>query len=181
MCFINLTNIGEVNFMSDIFNNIQTPSYSTQQAPSNSNVIQKEKLSVSDSLPASNVKNTSETDTVEISAENQNTKQGPIRTVKNFIANIKKFFSTTGEYIKGTVKGLSTGVVAGSVVYTGGSVINHFRGKAAAKTGQTPKNIPSKALAVTVGVLSLASNLWNASLNATEKKSNIDHRWTGHN
>ncbi len=166
--------------MSDVFNNIQIPNYNKSQPSNMQNSVQNEKLKVSDSLSASNVKNNT-ADTVEISSENQTKSQGPIHKLKSFIGNIKKFFSTTGEYVKGTAKGISTGIVAGSVVYTGGSIINGIKGKMAAKSGETAKKIPNKALAVTVGVLSLAANIWTASLNATEKQSAIDHRWTGHN
>ena len=35
-------------------------------------------------------------------------------------------------------------------------------------------------LAGVAAVGSIAANLWNASLNASEKSSNIDHRYSGH-
>ena len=52
--------------------------------------------------------------------------------------------------------------------------------KAGEETVKVVKKIPNKALAVIVAGIALAANIWTASLNATEKSSNIDHRWTGH-
>ncbi|MBQ4122698.1 hypothetical protein IJD44_03105 [bacterium] len=115
-----------------------------------------------------------QTDTVEISAEKPK-KQGPIKRLKGFIANIKKFFASAGEYVKGGTKGIVHGAVIGSIVYTGSNVIKHF-----AKEGSRLSKLHSKPLAILSGIGVLAGNLWTASLNATEKSSEIDHRWTGH-
>ena len=127
------------------------------------------------------------TDTFEPSTNDKKTKKGPIKTIKGFIANVKKFFATVGEYTKGIFKGVATGAVAGSVVYTGGAVFNAIRqglaNRTAQKTGEevakVVKKFPNKIAAGLVAVGALAANIWTASLNATEKQSEIDMRWTG--
>ncbi|MBE7705178.1 MAG: hypothetical protein E7Z90_05120 [Cyanobacteria bacterium SIG29] len=161
--------------MSDPFKNFNvgaTPTATTQQATN----TEKPSVTVEQVIPAKAVNNP---DTFE-NTTTKKVKKGPIKTVKGFIANVKKFFTTTGTYIGGTAKGIGQGAVAGSLVYTVGSIINHVRGKAALKAGKEIKNIPNKFLAVAVAGLTIASNIWNASLDATQKQSEIDHRWTGH-
>lgn len=160
--------------MSDIFNSMQFPI----TAPPVATTANTEKVVVKDALPASNVKAEQPADIAEFSTKTQ--KQGPIKAIKQGIANIKKCFATTGEYIKGAFKGVKNGAIAGSVIYTGGTILNHFKSKSAAKAGETFKKMPNKALAVIAAGVALVGSLWNASLNATERNSDIDHRWTGH-
>lgn len=147
--------------MTSIFNNMQVPYTAPAQVAPNQTV------KVKDAVAASNV---SAGDEVELSAQPKQRK-GPIRAVKDFIAGVKKFFSTTGEYVKGTVKGVATGAALGSVIYTVGDLAN----KAKKKTGKA-----HMVLAGIAAVGSVAAGLWNASLNASEKASNIDHRYSGH-
>lgn len=172
--------------MSDIFSNMQIPYSVPTQAKETTTTQTTQPIVVKEAIPSSKVQE-QQADSVEISSQNKE-KKGPIKSIKGFIANIKKFFATTGEYAKGTAKGITSGVVAGSVVYTAGSVINFAKQKAAnsaakkagEETAKVVKKIPNKALAVIIGGIALAANIWTASLNATEKSSNIDHRWTGH-
>lgn len=149
--------------MTEIFNNIQTqvPYTAPVTAPA-------AETTVKNALPAASVAEKQAPDTVEIS--NKKEKKGIIAGTKNMIANFKKFFATTGAYINGTVKGITSGAVAGSLIYTAGSIVKHF----------SKKNIPTKAFAAIGAGVALAANLWNASLNATESKSEIDHRYIGH-
>lgn len=147
--------------MTSIFNNMQVP----YTAPAS--VAAPETVKVKDAVAASNV---AQEDKVELSTQAKE-KKGPIKSVKEFIGNVKKFFSTTGEYVKGTAKGIVTGAALGSVIYTVGDIANKVRKKS------------GKAHVVLAGVAaagSIAANLWNSSLNASEKASNIDHRYTGH-
>ncbi len=116
------------------------------------------------------------------------TKKGPVKTIKCAIASIKKFFSTIGEYSKGLFKGIKNGAVSGSILYTGAKIFNYIQDKGAKKAAETAgevakqvKHLPAPALALGAAVVSIGAALWNASLNATERKSDIDHRWTGHN
>ncbi len=172
--------------MSDIFANMPSSYTIPTQTKEVTTAKTAQPITVKDAIPASNVQ-TQKADSVEISSQ-KNEKKGPIKSIKGFIANIKKFFATTGEYLKGTVKGITSGIVAGSVVYTAGSVVNFAKQRAAnsaaKKAGEEAvkvvKKIPNKALAVVVGAIALGANLWTASLNATEAGSKIDHRWTGH-
>ncbi len=149
---------------SDMTVNIPNSAVTAQTAVSPS-------VKVGAAIPPSAAAET-KSDTVELSTSEKNTKKGPIKTVKTVIANVKKFAATTGEYTKGVIKGIGTGAVAGSLIYTGGEIIKHV--KPAAK-------VPNTALAIVAAAGALAVNLWNASLNATEKNSGIDHRWIGHN
>ena len=174
--------------MSDIFKDIPKVSYTstanTQTTAENKPQVEnKTAVQVKDALPASKVQE--KADTVEISTKDG--KKGPIKGLKGFIANIKKFFATTSAYTKGVFKGLATGAVAGSIVYTAGSAINFFKTHAAQaaakKAGEEltkVKKLPNKVLAFAVAGIALVANIWNASLNATEANSQIDHRWTGH-
>lgn len=148
--------------MTNIFNTIQSVPYT---APAK--VSSPESVKVQDAVAASNVVGQ---DQVELTAQPKK-KKGPIKAVKEFIGNIKKFFSTAGEYVKGTAKGVVTGAALGSVIYTVGDIAN----KARKKTGKG-----HVVLAGAAAVISVAANLWNASLNASEKASNIEHRYTGH-
>lgn len=161
--------------MSDIFSNMQFP---VTAPPTVAAPTSKDQIAVKDALAASNVNTSQQPDSVELSTQPK--KQGPIKTIKNGIANIKKAFATTGEYVKGTFKGIKNGAIVGSIIYTGGSILNHVKAKNAAKAGEVFKKMPNKALAVIAACAALAGSLWNASLNATERNSDIDHRWTGH-
>lgn len=147
--------------MTGIFNNMQVP----YTAPAK--VATPEAVKVQDAVAASNV---SGTDKVELSSQPKE-KKGPIRAIKDFIGGVKKFFSTTGEYAKGATKGVVTGAALGSVIYTIGDIAN----KVKKKTGKA-----HMVLAGIAAVGSVAAGLWNASLNASEKASNIDHRYSGH-
>ena len=138
-------------------------------------------VSVKEAIPASTVAN----DSVELS--NKKEKKGIIKSVKGFVAGVKKFFAAVGEYTKGTFKGIVTGAIAGSIIYTGGNAFNAIRQGIANRTAQKAgeeaakvvKKFPSKIAAGIVAVGAIAANLWTASLNATEKQSEIDMRWTG--
>lgn len=130
-------------------------------------------------LPSSPVTKANAADVADLSTA-KTAKKGPIKSVKGFISNIKKFFATASEYAKGTFKGIKNGVVAGSVVYTMGAIYNSVKSKAAAKAQVEFKNIHNKFLAGAAAAIALGASIWNASLNATQAKSDIDHRWTGH-
>ena len=149
------------------------PAYTqTPQAPIASQAAKpNNQLTVKDAMAAKNVN-----DTFESTAVAEPKKRG----IRGFIANFKSFFASLGEYTKGIVRGITSGVVAGSLVYTAGSIINSIKTKAAEKAGTTAKRLPNKALAVVVGATALAVNLWKSSLNANEKRSDIYHRWIGH-
>lgn len=136
---------------------------STAQTPVATMKVQ-EALPPAAAAPAQN-------DTVELSTSAKKEKKGPIKTIKTLIANVKKFVAKTGEYSKGLVKGVAQGAVAGSLIYTAGQAVKHFKPES---------KIHNKALAGIVAAGAVAVNLWNASLNATEKSSEIDHRWVGH-
>ncbi|MCD7879569.1 MAG: hypothetical protein LUG16_06535 [Candidatus Gastranaerophilales bacterium] len=160
--------------MPEIFNDFK-PVNSQPIAQSSVKPKQAE-VNVGDAVRANNANKAQNSDVAEFST-NKKTKKGPIKTLKNFIANVKKLSATSVEYTKGVVKGVTTGAVAGSLVYTAGSVINAVR----ERSSEASKKIPNKALAIAVGVVALGVNIWNASLNATERNSNIEHRYIGHN
>lgn len=168
--------------MTGIFSDFSTTAMKeTQKAPASVQNQAPLSVSVKEAIPASAVSN----DSVELS--NKKEKKGLIKSVKGFVAGIKKFFATVGEYAKGTFKGIVTGAVAGSIVYTGGNTLNAIKqgiaNRTAKKAGveavKIAKKFPSKIAAGIVAVGALAANLWTASLNATQKQSEIDMRWTG--
>ena len=174
--------------MSDVFSDMPPVDVLKYNAPK---VVaeQSKQMTINDALPASKV-NANSADSVELSTTKKEKKKGPIKRLKSFIANVKKFFASAGEYTKGFFKGLVQGATAGALIYTAGDIINYAKtsaaSKAAAEAGteaaaKVVKKIPNKALAIVALVGALAINLWNSSLNATEKRSEIEHRWTGHN
>lgn len=169
--------------MTSVFNDFSTKQAIPQQVTNTQQAVANtQPITVKDAIPASNVT----ADTVEISNKKQK-KKGPIKATKEFIANIKKLFATVGAYTKGTVKGITNGAVAGSVVYTAGNAFNAIRqnsaNRAAKKAGEEAakivKKFPSKVAAGVVAVGAVAASLWTASLNATQKQSEIDMKWTG--
>ena len=166
--------------MSNIFDGIQqnfnTPTVNMQPSQQ---VASNPVVKVEDSIPSSAVKS----DTLEISNNKpeKKEKKGIIRSFKGFIAGIKKFFATSGAYVKGGAKSIAAGAIGGSIVYTGGAAINAIRNRAVKGTDKVIKKIPNKALAFVVAAGALVVNLWTASLNATQKQSEIDLRYTGLN
>lgn len=155
---------------SNVFNEIHSQVPFT--APVKPTVAQ---ASVKEALPATNVETK---DSVELSTKNteKKEKKGIIAGTKEFVANVKKFFVTTGIYIKGTAKGIGVGAVAGSAVFGATQLINTLMKKGI----PAKKNVLGIVLGAATAVGALASNLWTASLDATEKQSEIDHRYIGH-
>ena len=92
--------------------------------------------------------------------------------MSNGIANIKKSFVSFGEHTKGVFTGVGKGAVVGSLIYTGGQIVNHFK--------KGPKKVHNILLASLGAAVTLGVNVWKGHLNANEKMSDIDHRWTGH-
>lgn len=115
-------------------------------------------------------------------------KKSLIRKFKDGYASFKKGLITAGEYTKGTVKGLFYGgVVAGGVVGVD-AIMGASKIIKSAKAGELADkavkvlSTKGKVLAGVVGLAVLGYNLFQASLNASEKKADIDHRWgSGHN
>lgn len=107
---------------------------------------------------------------------------GPIQGTKNIIAGLQKAWVTVSEYTKGTVSGAVGGAALGLATF------GAFWGRNLVKAGIKIKNItpskPKKAgLVVSSGVAlaTLGYNLFKASLNVSERKAAIDHRYnTGH-
>lgn len=107
-------------------------------------------------------------DTLEKSTDKKE-KQSLFSKIGSFWGGVKKAFASAGEYTKGFVKGIASGAVAGSLVYTVTSIM-----KASKK--QT-KNTAGKALAVVAAVGAFVYNMYQAYLNSNEAKANIDHRY----
>ena len=105
-------------------------------------------------------------------SSNQEKKSGG--KITRGIAQIKKTFASISEHSKGFFNGLRKGLVSGSVVYTLGTIASKIR------KDKTSKPLPSAALGIAVAVATLALNTWQGHLNANEKKSDIEHRWIGH-
>ena len=148
--------------MAEIFNNMNisnkpiTPNVTSQQVG----------IPVQTALPAAKVQG----DQVELSQPKE--KQSIFKKISNGIANIKKSFVSFGEHTKGVFNGIGKGAVVGSLIYTGGALINHFN------KGQ--KKIHNVVLATIGAAATLGLNVWNGHLNANEKMTDIEHRWTGH-
>ncbi len=100
-------------------------------------------------------------------------KKGPVRSLKDFIRAVKKFGINISEYTKGTFKGIAEGLLVGAGIFTAGSIYKGIK-----QLVKKPSKMPVKALAVAGGLLTLAANYWKTSLNANEKKADVDHRYT---
>lgn len=120
-------------------------------------------------------------DSVDITTNNENKDEMSEKTsvwqnIKNGYTNFRKGLITAGHYVVGTVKGLIYGsAAAGAVIAVDGvrGIVN-----------KSPNYISKKGkvLAAVAGAAVLTWNLFNANLNANEKKAQLDHRWqTGHN
>lgn len=125
-------------------------------------------------------------DKVEISAKEKAPKKGIVQKAKDFVRTAKKLGITISEYTKGTFVGVGQGFLVGSGVFTVGSIINGVKKlkiNKAVKNGveDAAKNIkmfPAKSLGVIGAALMLGISYWKTSLNANERKANVDHRYT---
>ncbi len=143
----------------------------TKGANSTFSSVKTPNVKINEVLPASPDLNAMP-DTFEPSRQQEHKeKKGPIKTIKTFIANVQKCAVSTTEYAKGLSKGVFTGGIAASLIYTGGQVVKHFKPNS---------KIPSKPLAIVAAAGAVLVNLWTASLNATQRRSDVDHRWIGH-
>lgn len=115
-------------------------------------------------------------------------KKSFIRGFKDCVASIKKFFVGVGEYTKGTVKGIVYGGIGAAAVLGADAIMGASKIIKTAKAGETLNkaakvlSLKGKVAAGAVGLAVLGYQLFKASLNATEKKADVDHRWgSGHN
>ena len=141
---------------------------------------------------AQTVSEPAKADSVQVSeeakADKPKEKKSFIRRFKDGFAGIKKFFIGVGEYTKGTVKGLFYGGIAAGTVIGADAIRGAARiikdAKAGEAAGKAIKVLSTKGkvAAGIVGLAVLGYQLFKASLNATEKKADVDHRWgSGHN
>lgn len=168
--------------MSDIFKEMQipfnsTPSVQAAKTTAPVQVMEQKPIMVKDAIAAAKV-NKQEGDTVEIAAPKKK-KEGPIKRLKRGIANVKKFFATVGEYAKGLTKGVLFGGVAGCSLYGVGALANKVKTAVASKKNVDPKLIPHKPIAIAAAALIFIGNMWKASLNATDVRSDIHDRYIG--
>ncbi len=169
--------------MTEIFNSMP-PVYAPERPIASAPAMPTPGIQVKESIAANNVYG----DTTQFTASKAE-KRGPIKSLKRGIANIKKAFATIGEYTKGIFKSIKGAVIAGSVVFTAGSINNAIKTKAAhnaLQAGQElPKKIkgtvPAKFLAGVAAAIAVAANLWTASLNAQDARSDIHDRYIGTN
>lgn len=112
----------------------------------------------------------------EVVAEEPKKKTSLWQKTKNFITGVKKACITAGEYVVGALKGVFYGAI-GAVSVLGADAIRNAVKKAPA--GFSTKG---KILAGVVGLATLGYQLFNANLNANQRKAEVEHRWaTGHN
>ena len=128
-----------------------------------------------------------EKDSVEIAAKSD--KKEKKRPFRNFIANVAKFFATTTEMVKGTIKGTAYGITTGAAVLTGGWLFGAL--PAGFRKGGSLKEVckhPLKSIGtkskVAAGLATLAVGAYHiiaAKLKANQKTANVDHQLkTGH-
>lgn len=124
----------------------------------------------------------------EVVTQEPKKKKGFIRKFKDVCSSVKKFFVGVGEYAKGTIKGvffggIAAGAVLGADAIKGASkIIKDAKAGDAAGKAVKVLSTKGKVAAGALGLAVLGYNLFKASLNASEKKASVDHRWgSGHN
>lgn len=124
----------------------------------------------------------------EVVTQEPKKKKSFIRKFKDGFASVKKFFIGVGEYAKGTVKGLFYGGIAAGGVVGVDAIMGATKIIKSAKAGEVVNkaakvlSTKGKVAAGAIGLAVLGYQLFKASLNATEKKADVDHRWgSGHN
>lgn len=124
----------------------------------------------------------------EVITQEPKKKKGVIRKFKDAYSSVKKFFIGVGEYIKGAAKGLLFGGIAAGAIIGADAIKGATKiikdAKAGDIAGKATKVLSTKGkiAAGAVGVAVLGYQLFKASLNASEKKAGVDHRWgSGHN
>lgn len=123
-------------------------------------------------------------DAVEISSKLPQKKH----SFKDYIANTAKFFVTTSEMVKGTVKGLLYGLAAGGSIlgasWLFGALPNGIRKGALQNVFKSPlKSLSTKSKAIAaVAALGISTcHIIAAKLKANQKTANVDHQLkTGH-
>lgn len=121
------------------------------------------------SQPATN-KEVIKADTLEKSdTEPQKEKKSFVSKFSSFIGSVKKFFASAGEYTKGFFKGIASGAVVGSIIYTGSSVIKAIK--------KQPKSKATAALSIVAAAGAFVYNMYKAYLNSNDATAKIDHRY----
>ena len=128
-------------------------------------------------------------------ADPKKKKTSLVQRFKNFVAGVKKFFIASWEYTKGTAKGIFYGATAALGILGVDGVINAVKNAKADKLVETATDVAPKAIekakrfstkgkvfAGIAAVATLGYQLFKSSLNVSEKKAAVDHRWgSGHN
>ena len=159
------------NNLFDKIHGANTTKYSEITAP----VVPPQSEPVAPTVPATSV------DSVEITKNEEKPKKGIITRFKDFIRTIKKFNATIGGYTKATFDGIKNAAVAGSLLFTGGKIVNIFKTKAAQKAGKEITKALKKAPAAAgiIGALAaIGVTFWKASLDVNKDRAEIDHSWT---
>ena len=124
----------------------------------------------------------------EVVTQEPKKKKSIVRKFKDGVSSVKKFFIDVGEYTKGTVKGLffggiaAGGVIGADAIRGASKIIKDAKAGEIADKAVKVLSTKGKVAAGAVGLAVLGYNLFKASLNASERKANIDHRWgSGHN
>ncbi len=124
----------------------------------------------------------------EVVTQEPKKKKGFIRKFKDGMSSFKKSCVVADEYAKGTFKGLffggiAAGAVLGADAIKGASkIIKDTKAGEIAEKAVKVLSTKGKVVAGALGLAVLGYNLFKASLNASEKKANVDHRWgSGHN
>ena len=171
--------------MSDVFNNIAIPFQSTMSPIGAQTTVQsvpeQKPIQVKDVIAASKTQQP-DMDSVQITKPRK--KEGPIKKLKRGIAAFKKTFATIGEYAKGIGKGIVFGALAGGLTYAGGQAINAVKSFVAkhSKNATEPSLIKHhKGFGIAIAAAVLIGNIWKASLNATDARSDIHDRYLGTN
>ena len=124
---------------------------------------------VSNPAPTKNEVIKADTLEMEDAKKDKKEKKGFISSVSSGLGSIKKFFASASEYTKGFFKGITGGVVAGSLVYTASNVLKSIKKK--------PKTKGTVVLSVLAGAAAFVYNMYKAYLNSNNATAQIDHRY----
>lgn len=173
--------------MTEIFTQMETKFSQPVSVTKAKEAVPTAEVPVSSVVPAQDI-NAQKND--EFVSQEKETKKpkGPFGSFRSIISNIKKSLVSISEYTKGVFSGIKDGAIFGSIAFTGVSLKHafdqHTIRKAAEKAGElVPPATKSKLaipVALAVAAIAMVKNIWSASLDANKKKSDIHHKYIGH-
>lgn len=175
--------------MTDIFSQFGTNYTSPVIANKKAEAVPVAEVSVNNAVPAQNIISQKDDEFVSEKKEKENNNpKGPFGFFRKIVSNVKKSLVDISEYSKGIFNGIKDATILGSITFTGITLKHAISQRSIRKAAEKAQEIVPAAtksklaipLAIGVAALTMAKNIWNASLSANKKKSDIHHTYIGH-